>query len=1105
MFLVSATRMDPAKGCVSIAAMSGVYVASLFLFASTLAAQTQARLTGTVTDNTGAVVVAAKVVARNVSTGLATEASTNDSGLFLFPFLNPGEYELSAELTGFKRAVRAGLVLETGLTRTVDFQLEVGAVNEVVEVKATAPLLESETSSIGQFIERATVFNMPIESRRTGSLVRLMGAVAFKQENAGEQIPIFSMAGGRSQNQMWQLDGGIVQNMALGVAQMSLNPPSESLQEFKAESNNYSAEFGRAGGGLILMTTRSGTNQFRGAAYEFLRNQAIDTRTFFAPSKAPLRYNIFGASFGGPIRKDRTFFFANYEGARRRDGVTVSGTILPNPAEVGGDFSARRDIQIRDPLTVVNGDINTAQPFAGNLLPSARIDPVARQYAAFYPRPNLPFDATRAPTANYTVNVSDKLTQDYGTLRVDHALGNNDRLFGRYSIALAPQYVAPVFESAADFRGGPRENRTHNAVGNWIHNFAPTVINEARYMYSNRMFINRAVGHGTGSNGALGLNGVNADEFATINATGLQTLGSGTHERVQLPILTHQFTDNVTIVRGKHNIRTGGEFRYSLNQDDFNQQSGGNFSFIDRVTRSGLASFLMGTVNGASLVDSDLLKVRTDYWGAYLQDDWKVSRNLTLNLGVRWDYDTPRWEKTDNRQSGFDQRMVNPVAGIPGTIVFSGRNGLGKYAHSPDRNNFAPRFGFAWKAPGGFLWRGGYGISYLGAYAGAVPFVLTQGFGLNSAFSSPDGGITPAFQFRNGMPAGTREELGPAFGAVRLGQAPRTAPDFFQQNHVNGYAQQYNLTLQKQLGGSTLLEAAYLGNLGHKLGGPNISVNMIPLVNGRGPAQQAQALRPYPQFNNLTHLSPPWGNSTYHALNAKLEKRYSGGLNFLMNYTWSKFLDDVEGNNEVAGGEGNGYTHIERRKLDKSYSGNDIRHRFIASSVYELPVGKGRRYAIGNPVAEAVLGGWTIGAVAELRTGPAWGAVEQTNNTNAFSNGVRPNLTCNPEIGSGGSRHDRITRWFNTDCFAAPATGTFGDAARNVGFGPGLVSVDVSVNKRWAFSEKRNLQFRSDFYNVPNRANFDVPNAVRGRGDFGRITRTLGTGRQMQFSLRVEF
>lgn len=1070
------------------------------LLASVCLGQTQSRLTGLATDNSGAVIVGATVVARNVSTGVVNEVVTNESGNYLFPFLAPGEYEATCEMQGFKKVVHGGIVLETGSTRTVDLQLEIGEVTETVEVRGSPPLLESETSTVGQFIERATVFGMPLESRRAGGLVRLLGTVVFNQ--ASGDTPFFSMGGGRSRNQMWYLDGGVAQNVALGAAHLALNPPAESLQEFKAQINNYSAEFGRTANGLILMTTRTGTNEFHGAAYEFLRNEALDTRTFFAARKAPLRYNIFGGSFGGPIRRDRTFFFANYEGARRRAGVALSNTIVPHPAELRGDFSARRDLtMIVDPIT--------RQPFPGKIIPQNRIDPVAARFAALYPAPNVPGnDITLAPRNNYVVSLSDKLTQDFGTLKVDHVIGANDRAYIRYSTQSAPQNIASIFPNRfADSRANIVESKIHNLVGNWIHDFGPTVINEARYTYTTRRFINRAAGMGSGKNGEFGLKGVNPDAFATLRVTGLTGLGYNQDERISTPVVTHQAVNNITLIRGKHAMKAGFEFRYSRFADQFNR-AGGSFTFSDRATGSGLATLLLGWTTSAFTEHTDVLDIRTDYYGLFVQDDWKVSKNLTLNLGIRWELDTPRWERIDNRQSGFDTTALNPVAGVPGVVTFPGRDGRSKYAHDFDTNNFSPRFGFAWKTWRGFLVRGGYGLSYNGEYASTASFFLTSGFSLSGRFESPDGGFTPAFLFRDGMPGVVREPLGPSFGAVSVGQAPRLAPDFFLKNHVSGYAHQYNLTIQKQLYGTLLFEAAYLANLGHKLGGawPGVSMNMIPLVNGRGPARQDQLLRPFPHFSDVTLLVPPWGNSSYHALNLKLEKRYSSGLNFMMNYTWSKFIDDIAADDEVGGRAGRGsYTHVELRRPDKSNSGNDIRHRYIASGVYELPFGSGKPFRISNAVLNGVAGGWSLGAIAELRGGAPYGVIEQTNTSNTFSHSQRPNLLCNPEIGGGRSRGDIVARYFSTECFQAPGSGNFGNAARNVGFGPGLIGVDLSVSKRWALTERWGLLFRSDFYNLPNRPNFGLPSVLRGQGDFGRVTSTVGSGRQIQFSMRLEF
>ena len=1072
----------------------------LWLFLPAAFAQTQSQLTGTVTDNSGAVVVGAAVSARNTETGVQYKAASNQTGVYVLPFLPPGRYELSCELAGFKKFMRSGLVLETGSIVTVDVRLEIGQVTETVVVKATSPLIESESSSVGQLIERANVANMPVESRRGASLVRLMGNVVYREEAQGEAIPRFTMGGGRPTNQMWQLDGAAVQNMTLGVPILGLNPPSESLQEFKAEANNHSAEFGRAGGGLILMTTRSGTNQYHGAVYEFLRNDKMDARSFFSPGKAPLRYNIFGSSFGGPIIRDKTFFFVNYEGARRRDGLTFADPSVPNPAEVKGDFSARTDVKVLDPLTRTQ--------FPNNVIPANRIDPIGQALAGFYPAPNVASNPARAPANNYVKNVSDMLNQDFITARVDQNLGSNNRTYARFSWVRSATIAAPVFPNAfADFRAQTQDNKNLSVVGSWIRNLRPTLINDLRYTHGNRYNLVRAAGTGSGKNGEIGIKGVDPERFARVTVAGLSTLGStASQQRIQTPILTEQIIDTLTWVKGRHQLKTGFEFRYSLNQDKNTPTTGGLFAFSERATANALAALLLGWVNSAQLTATDPLNTRSDFYGAFLQDDWKISSKLTLNVGLRWDLDTPRWEK-DNRQSGFDPAVINPVAGVPGIVTFSGVDGRGKYAHDSDKNNLGPRLGFAWRLRNDLVVRGGYGIAYNGEYNVAVPNVLASGFGLNGSFTSPDGGLTAAFLLKDGMPPVTKEPLGPGLGAVKPPASPRSAASFIQKNQTNGYAQQWNLTVQKQLLGNMLVEAAYLANVGHKIGGPNVDTNMIPLVNGRGPDRQDQQKRPFPQFNGVTQVSPPWGNSTYHSMNLKAEKRYSNGLNFLMNFTWSKFLDDVQGGNELGGNEGNGYTHIALRKLDKSYSGSDIRLRYVASTVYELPFGKERHWKIQSRFANAVAGGWGVSLIAELRSGPPWGAIEQTNLSNTFSTAQRPNLLRDPKIDGERLRGEMLARYFDTSAFQAPGAGIFGNAPREPGFGPGYIGMDASIHKRWAMGERKGLLFRGDFYNLPNRPNFANPAAVRGRADFGRISAIApGTnGRLLQLGMRFEF
>jgi hypothetical protein len=361
------------------------------------------------------------------------------------------------------------------------------------------------------------------------------------------------------------------------------------------------------------------------------------------------------------------------------------------------------------------------------------------------------------------------------------------------------------------------------------------------------------------------------------------------------------------------------------------------------------------------------------------------------------------------------------------------------------------------------------------------------------------------FPFRSGMPAVTREKLGPEYGAVAVGGKVTTSPDFIAKDHVNGYSQQWNVTLQKELVGNILFESAYIANVGHKLSGNNANINMIPLVNGRGPAAQDQKLRIYPQFGNVTSISPAWGNSTYHALNLKVEKRFSHGLNMLGNYTWSKFIDDVEGSSELGGGNGNGYQHIELRRMDKALSGSDIRHRLTYSSLYELPVGKGRRLQIGNRVLEHVAGGWTLGGIVEARTGAPYGVTESTNRLNTFSESQRPNALRDPTLSGDRSRDEKIRQFFDTAAFQAPGDGVVGNAARTNGPGPGFFGVDVSIHKLFRITERFGLTFRTDVVNLPNVPAFSAPGQSRGDGNFGKIGSTLdsATAREIQLSLRL--
>ncbi len=1061
--------------------------------------QDQSRLTGSVLDTTGAAIPAARLTLSNTATGVETSAESNESGVYIFPYVAPGEYLLLTEVDGFKTSNQTGIVLETGTTSTVDVQMEIGQLTEVITVEATTPQLEAATSSVGQFIERETVFNMPLVSRRSASLVRLLGNVSYRSEDGGEQIPKFSMAGGRSQNQMWTLDGSVVQNMAIGTQQLGLNPPAESLQEFKAEASNYSAEFGRAGGGFILMTTRSGTNDYHGAVYEFFRNNAMDARSFFARETAPLRYNIFGGSYGGPVKKNKSFFFFNYEGARRRDGVTYSGDDVPHIPEKSGDFSNRAGLTLKDPM---GGD------FPQNTIPASRIDPLAARIIQLYPDPNVGGqDLAKAPANNYVNNASNALSQNYYTVKWDHNVSDADRVSVRFMHVTAPQEIPGVYpQDFADPRAGIRQNRHHNTTLNWIHNFSPTMINEFRFNWGDRLHINRSAARNSGKNGEFGIGGVNPESFARISVNGLTPLVPGNQERIQTPIRTIEINQNQTLIRGDHQIKYGFNWRYSRNIDDQNNRTGGQFSFGNRATGVGTAELLLGHVGSADINDADILDRRTDYFGFFVQDDWRTTSKLTLNIGLRYEVDTPLWDR-NNRLNGFDWEQINPVSELPGVVTFFGRDGLGKYSHDTYFGALGPRFGLAYQLRKSTVIRSGYAINYYGAYRGAVPNAFALGFSTQGNFTSPDGGFTRALRLADGMPPTAAPDLGPGFGSVKFGERPRVSPQFFRKGHRSAMVQQWNFGIQHQLPNQYLIEATYLANVGHRLGGANTNWNQIPLAGGRGPERQSQQMRRFPTFNNVSQRSADWGNSAYHGGNLKIEKRYSGGFNLLMNYTWSKYLDDVEAGSELSEFQGNREQHTELRHLDRSYSGSDIRHRMALSSIYELPFGDGRKFSIDDPFLDAIAGGWGLGVITEFRTGSPFVVIENRNTSNTFSASQRPNILGDPVKLSTWRGNVKGGTFFHTALFEAPGAGVFGDAPGSMCCGPGLANIDVSVHKWFDFTERHRLQFRADFYNFPNHPQFANPEERRGRGGFGMISSTLrGTGgRVSQLSLRLEF
>ena len=1067
-------------------------------------------ITGIVTDPTGAVIPGVAVEMVNSDTGVKLTATTNEAGEYTVPLLQPGRYRLVAQSVGFRTRAQDGLVIESGRVTRLDLKLELGEVAETVEVVGAAPLLESETATLGQFIENKTVTDMPLNGRRVGELLALMGNAVFVTGNVIR--PRVAIAGGRADRQQWMLDGVNASNVALEIPQALFNPPVEATQEVRILQNNYSAEYGNSSSGVVTITTKSGTNEYHGDLYWFFRNDKLDAKNYFAASKPPLRWNVFGPAVGGPIVKNKTFFFVNNEWQKQRIG-NVRRLTVPTALQRAGDFSQTTDakgalIPVYDWTTQRPDPGNPSKtirdPYPGNVIPANKIDPVGKAGAGFYPLPNSE-PTNLAGANNFNSNNTNALNLSTMTVKVDHIFDPKNRFSYRFVLHDFPTNNTPVFDAAgADPFGNVSDRRAYSHVFNYIRSFTATVINDFRLNWQPRRFRSFPLEADAGWPRQLGLQGVKGTAFPRVNASGFTAMGATNQGRIQVPIHDTDIINSVTVFRGNHSFKFGGEARFGRNAEEFRQQESGVFSFATQptglpgktTTGNAIASLLVGFPNSASTFIADFLDRRSQYYALFAQDDWKVRSNFTLNLGVRWETHTPRKDAND-RQNGFDIHAINPVSGTPGVVTFAGRDGQGRTVYDGDWNNIGPRVGFAWRPVDGGRWvvRSGYGVFFGVPVPGSNN--MSAGFSEQGSFSTPDSGVTPPFLLRDGVPPPTRAELGPGFGAVPVGQKVVFSPEFIDRDRQLEYTQMWNFNLQRDMSWNSVLELSYVGNVGHKLAS-GASINQVP-VELMGPGN-AQVRRPFPQFNNVTSVARMWGNSSYHSFNAKFEKRFADGLNFLANYTFSKFIDDVPAAQE-AGAVNVGLQNLYDRAADKALSGNDVRHRLVWSSVYELPFGTGRKYLADN-VAGKVIGGWNLGLIVTLQAGNPMALRMQTNTTNAFTPGPqRPNLLRDPTLPES---ERTLARWFDTEAMEAPAPYTFGNAGRSVMTGPGLTNFDLSLLKNHRWDERYNVQFRFEAFNVINHPNFNEPGLSVGGAGFGVIG-SARDARILQLGLKFQF
>jgi hypothetical protein len=1117
----------------------GLMLISLLLQLRVFSQSELATLTGVVTDSSGAVLTNVEVTVTNTGTNLSKSSTTNESGRYFLPGLKPGLYSVSASLAGFKKYMNAAVTLQVNQTARLDMTLDVGEISQEVTVSAEAPLLETETSSRGAVIDGRKIVELPLNGRDYNQLALLSPGVLNttpRMQSIGFK-GAFNVNGNRAFSNAFQLDG--VDNVSYsnsfrGINMQVVQPSVEALQEFKIQTNAYSAEFGRSSGALVNAVIKSGTNDIHGSAYEFHRNDNLDAANFFSNRSGaakPFRLrNQFGGTIGGPIVSNRTFFFGDYEGLRDRAGV-VRLSSVPQPIWKRGLFT----IPIFNPYNAADTGQDFRQPATpdcnegnGNcwIIPQNLIDPVGQRIVDVNPNPN-----TGAPGQidNNFVNIPiERNRQDQFDVRVDHQFSTSLNVFGRYSFVdstfLRPGPRPGLSEGSFNDTFGTALSRSQGvAIGaTWV--LRPTLVNEIRFGFSRGNYFTRPPNFDSGCpEQAIGLQGSVTEEdicggIPVTNPPGgtLRRIGRTTSvPQFQTP-RSYNLRDSYAWSRGNHGMKFGGELIHV--QTGIRDVSAliGNFTYSGRFSgqngqyQGGIADLLLGFPTRYQQDSDTTFNQWQKIWSLFAQDDWKVNSKLTLNYGLRYEFSTPPRER-DFQAANFDLATQTYINAKEGSL----------FDHSlvhPDYNNFAPRFGFAYSPLNRWVLRGAYGIFYNhtnrsgreGLLGFNFPFIILADSNIGG--SSVLKASNAIFRLQDGIPAGF---VDPA--RVNVATTFRRAQDM---NQRTAYVQQWNLSIQWELATDLLLDVGYVGNKGTKLmsfrnlNQASFSFDSANGAPGVGP-------RPYAGvgLNGDIQYLLNEGISTYHSMQVRLEKRFSQGLSALMAYTWGKALANSP-DHLATSGAGNGIdvgvNNQPQNPLDRrseyGLTEFDVKQRFVASAVWQLPYGKGRQFGSGaGRTLDLLLGGWEFSPIITLQQGLGL-TITQDNLLNlGGERSNRPNRLGN---GTLSPEEQTVDRFFDTSAFqilspTAGATGfvpnqAFGNSGVGVVRGPNLINVDFNLSKDFAIGERHSIQFRSEFFNAFNRPNSGVPGVRIGAG-FGQIVNTITEARIIQFALKYRF
>ena len=1130
--LIGYGPVQPSRCVVRSSCVKLTRLLSAFLFAalatSISLAQIAADLQGRVVDASGAAVAHAQVMLTSAATNVHQETTSTGAGDYLFSHLNPGLYRVDVTAPGFEHLSRTGITATVGQTVNADLVMTIGSDQQTVTVSADALLLQASESDIETHIPGTTVVAIPLNSRNFINLATLAPGVSLPP---GTLLPRIN--GGRPRTNEYLYDG--ISALQPEPGQVAFFPVIDGIQEFTIEANNVPAEFGRFNGGVVNVATRSGSDQFHGSLFEFVRNENLNARNYFANTgrKPEYRRNLYGGTLGGPVLHDHLFFFGDYQGIKALIGRTVISTI-PTLAERQGIFTGVSKIY-NPATTTTTGGRFVRKEFANDVI-TTPLDPVAKALLARFPTPT-----SSGAANNYTRTANDADHQNQFDFRVDGALRSKDRAFGRYSyFSDVEQPVTPLPDGSGAVTGsvigtGGVVGLSHvlgqQAVFDETHTFDDHLLNDVHVGYTRRG--NTIVGPTLRStaSAALGIPGIptNADfnnALPLFTFTGYQQLGPSASTFSQYQTAVWQAEEMVVYTRGRHALKGGADIRfYQLNAVS-PPNPAGSFAFTTTgtnqqgVTGSGnsIASFLLGQVDTFSIdLQQSTIRPRDHIQEYFLQDDWHASDRLTLNIGARWTLHSPSTEK-NNQGAVFNLATQQ--------LDYAGQNGNSKSARELHYTNVAPRLGFTYLITPKTVVRAGFGIVFIDQSGITTPFTLPQFPFIQNVQQRTQDNVNAAFALASGptvAPIALTADAG-------LGQSVYTA----NRSAGSGYVEQWNLAFQREVTNNLSVDVAYVGSHIVHVGIPDSNLNQltaaqlavgltnpasltaqvtnpyygeVPISStiGGKTVAAAQLLKPYPRFQNVATYRNNSGTSNYNAIEAKVEQRLSHGLYLVAAYTHSKLIDDassVFSSTVLSSPNSSSLIAADafRPYLERDSSNGDIPNVTSIAATYDLPTGRGHRFA-SSGISNLVIGGWALNTIASLQSGMPVTVTQATNN-NAFAGFAlqRPNLVANPSLAPDARTP---AHFFNTAAFAATPAFLIGNASRNPVRGPAFRDLDVALVKHTRFTERLDAEFRAEVFNVTNTPAFAQPNGSFGAAAFGSITGTTTEQRVAQFAIRL--